>query len=128
VPTALELTREEWQPYIDAVRNRSAPPKLTPPEQQKREQLLARVREVAVQLKARFGVQQVILFGSLANADWFAPDSDVDIAVKGLAAADFWQAWRLAEDIIKDRPVDLIEVETAKASLRQAIQQYGIEL
>jgi predicted nucleotidyltransferase len=128
MPTALELTREEWQPYIEAARNRPAPPIPTSSEQQQREHLLARVREVAAQLKARFGAQQVILFGSLANANWFTPDSDVDLAVKGLAVDDFWQAWRLAEDIIGNRPVDLIEIETAKASLQQAIRQYGIEL
>jgi predicted nucleotidyltransferase len=128
MPTALELTREQWQPYIDAARRRPAPPRPTPAEQRKREQLLSRVHKASAALKTRFGARRVILFGSLIDAEWFAPDSDVDLAVEGLAPEAFWQAWRLVEDIIDDRPVDLIEVETAKPSLLQAIQQYGIEM
>ena len=128
MPTALELTREQWLPYIEAVRRRPELPELTPAEQHQRERLLVRVRQVATELKFRFKVKRVILFGSLAHADWFAPDSDVDLAVEGLRAKDYWQAWRLAEEIIEHRPVDLIEIETAKESLRRAILRYGMEL
>ena len=128
MPTALELTHEEWQPYIEAARQRLVPPKLTPAEQQLREQLLARAREVAATLKNRFGARRVILFGSLVDTDWFTPNSDVDLAVEGLAKDAYWQAWKLAEDIISHRPVDLIELESATESLAQAIRQYGVEL
>lgn len=128
MPTALELTREEWQQYIDAARQRPSPSKPDEVERQEREQLLERVREAAAQLKTRFGVRQVILFGSLADPDWFVADSDVDLAVAGLQATDFWQAWRLVEEIIGNSPVDLIEVEGATESLRQAVERYGIEL
>ena len=128
MPTALELTREQWQPYIEAVRQRSALPELTPAQQEQREQLLVRVRQVAAELKSRFNAKRVILFGSLVHAEWFVPGSDVDLAVEGLRAQDYWQAWRLAEEIIEHRPVDLIEIETAKESLRRAILRYGTEL
>lgn len=128
MPTALELTRKQWKPYIEAARQRPAPPGLTPVEQQEREQLLVQVRQVAAELKSRFKAKRVILFGSLAQADWFVPGSDVDLAVEGLTAGDYWQAWRLAEEIIKHRSVDLIEIEMAKESLRQAILRYGMEL
>ena len=70
----------------------------------------------------------MILFGSLAHAAWFAPDSDVDLAVEGLRGEAYWQAWRLLEEVIHDRPVDVIEIETAGESLRRAIQRYGEEL
>jgi predicted nucleotidyltransferase len=79
-------------------------------------------------LKSRFGVRRVVIFGSLAHAAWFIPDSDVDLAVEGLAPKDFWQAWRIVEEIISDRPVDLIELEAASESLRRAIKRHGIEL
>ncbi|VAW31671.1 hypothetical protein MNBD_CHLOROFLEXI01-4503 [hydrothermal vent metagenome] len=128
MPTALELTREEWQPYIEAAKQRPTPAKLSMIEQQQREQLLSRVREAAKQLKVRYGVQRVILFGSLANVDWFTPNSDVDLAVEGLSTGNFWQAWQMVEEVIGDCLVDLIEVETAKESLLRAIQRYGIEL
>ena len=128
MPTALELTREGWKPYLEAARRRPAPPEPTPAERGERARLLARVREAAEALKARFAVRRVVLFGSLAHAAWFAPDSDVDLAVEGLAGADFWRAWRLVEEVIGDPVVDLIEIETAGESLRQAIERYGVEL
>ena len=128
MPTALELTREQWQAYIEGARDRAAPPKATLAEQAERQQLLERVHQIALTLKSRFKAKRVYLFGSLANEEWFAPDSDVDLAVEGLTATDYWRAWRIAEETIIDRSVDLIEMETAKESLRRAIQQYGLEL
>jgi hypothetical protein len=52
----------------------------------------------------------------------------VDLAVEGLRPADYWKAWRLLEDSLGDRSVDLIELETAGESLREAVERYGIEL
>jgi predicted nucleotidyltransferase len=128
VPTALELTREEWKRYVDSALRRVEPPELTPEEQQAREQLLARVHAAAAMLKTRFAARRVVLFGSLAHAAWFMPDSDVDLAVEGLANKDYWQAWKMVEEIISDRPVDLIEIEAVGESLRRAIERYGVEL
>jgi predicted nucleotidyltransferase len=101
---------------------------LAPAERRERARLLSRVREAAEALKARFGARRVVLFGSLAHAAWFVPDSDVDLAVEGLAGGDYWRAWRLVEEVIGDRLVDLIEIETAGESLRRAIERYGVEL
>jgi len=128
-PTALDLGREGWKPFLEAARRRRA---LASPafsvETPDRDRLLARLREVAAALKTRFGARRVVLFGSLAHGAWFMPDSDVDLAVEGLTGADYWEAWRLAEEMIGDRLVDLIELETAGDSLRRAIERYGIEL
>jgi len=128
MPTALELTREGWRSYLEAARRRPAPPEATPAERRARERLLDRVREAAAVLKARYGARRVVLFGSLTHAAWFMPDSDVDLAVEGLAGDDYWRAWRLVEEIIGDRPVDLIEIEMVGESLKRAIQRYGMEL
>ena len=128
MPTALDLTREEWKSYLEAARRRPAPAGLTPAEQHERERLLDRIREAATVLKTRFGARRVILFGSLAHAAWSTPDSDVDLAVEGLVGEDYWRAWRVLEAIIEDRPVDLIETEMAGESLRRAIQRHGVEL
>ena len=128
MPTALELTREGWQPYIDAARRRPAPSKPTAAELRERDQLVDRARQVSEQLKARFGARRGILFGSAVDPVWFDADSDVDLAVEGLAPGVFWQAWGLAEDIIGDRSVDLIEIETARPSLLRSIRRDGLEL
>ena len=79
-------------------------------------------------LKSRFGVRRVVLFGSLAHAAWFRPDADVDLAVESLPGDAYWKAWRMVEEFITDRSVDLIEIESAGESLRRAIQRYGVEL
>jgi predicted nucleotidyltransferase len=127
MPTALELGREGWGRFLRGV-SRPLPPELTPSERSDRERLLKHVREAATALKTQFGVRRVVLFGSLAHEGWFASDSDVDLAVEGLSSDDYWQAWKLAEDIIGDRPVDFIEIETCRESLRRAIRRYGVEL
>jgi predicted nucleotidyltransferase len=128
MPTALELGREGWRSYLDAIRRRPAPPSISPAESQEPRQLLERAQRAAALLKAQFGARRVVLFGSLAHAAWFAPDSDIDLAVEGLAEEDYWRAWREVEEIIGDRSVDFIEMEAVSDSLRQAIERYGMEL
>jgi predicted nucleotidyltransferase len=128
MPTALELTREEWETYLRGWTGRAAPATLDPEAVKRREALLERVREAALALKARFGVRRVILFGSLAHEAWFMDDSDVDLAVEGLRAADFWAAWRLAEEVVAVRRVDLVDYEVASEGLRGAIDRSGVEL
>lgn len=129
MPTALELTREGWESYLKGARRRLTVPKLTATEKRERELLLRRVRKAAEALKKQFGVRRVILFGSLAGPAWYGAASDVDLAVEGLKGGEsYWQAWRVIEEIIEDRLVDLIEIEDAGRSLRQAVQRYGVEL
>ena len=128
MPTALELTREEWKHYVEAASRRLEPVAVSPEVEETRKQLLTRVHKAAAALKSRFAVRRVVVFGSLAHAAWFIPDSDVDLAVEGLAPKDYWQAWRMVEEMISDRPVDLVEIESVRESLRQAIERDGIDL
>jgi predicted nucleotidyltransferase len=127
MPTALELTPAELKNYQESLRHRAVTPSLTTAERAQREALLKRVAEAAALLKSKFGARRVILFGSLAHQAWFVSNSDVDLAVEGLSG-DYWQAWRSVEEIIDDRQVDLIEIETASNALRQAIQHHGVRL
>ena len=128
MPTALELTREGWKPYLEGPRRPPSPPKPTAEERRTRERLVTTARQAAALLKRRFAVRRVILFGSLADSDWFSVDSDVDMAVEGLAPGDYWEAWRLVEGVIGERPVDLVEIELTGESLRRMIEREGIEL
>jgi hypothetical protein len=48
--------------------------------------------------------------------------------VEGVKAQDYWTAWQAVEEIIEDRSVYFIEIETVGKSLRQTIQNYGLEL
>ena len=125
--TALELTPTGWARYFSAAHRRAAV-ELTPAQDEVRRLLVDRARQAAGALKDHFRVRRVMLFGSLAHAGWFVPEGDVDLAVEGLAPEDYWKAWGLAEEIIADRPVDLVEVERAAEPLRRAISRHGVEL
>lgn len=126
--TALELPREEWKQYAEAARKRANQPASTIADRTARQGLLRQIDRAATLLKSQFHVQQIILFGSLAHEGWFDPDSDVDLAVRGLSGEEYWRAWREVEEIIRDREVDLIEIEFASESLQRAIERYGVEL
>jgi predicted nucleotidyltransferase len=128
MPTALELSRKEWQKYIEAARQRPPLPELSATEKEQREKRLEKVHQAARQLKIQFGVEKVILFGSLVDDSQFLPSSDVDLAVVGLRSEDYFEAWRVVEVLLEDCTVDLVELEQATDSLRQAILKYGVEV
>ena len=125
MPTALELGRRGWKPYL---RKGIRRPATAPSYHDERKDILNQVHKAAASIKLRFRPRRVILFGSLAHQAWFMPDSDVDLVVDGLHGQAFWEAWRLAEDIITQRPVDLIDIATVGESMQEAIDHYGIEL
>lgn len=126
--TALELGRKGWRRYLKSSRHRISKTQLSPSELKEHEQLLARIQKVAGEIKSRYRVRRIVLFGSLAHKGWFSSDSDVDLAVEGLQGDDYWHAWRIAEETIKDKSVDLIEIESCGKSLQKAIEIYGVEL
>lgn len=79
-------------------------------------------------LKEQFGAQRVILFGSLAHGHWFGPKSDIDLAAEGIQASDFWRAWCALDEIDSDFEINLIAIESASASLQEALAHEGVEL
>jgi predicted nucleotidyltransferase len=52
-------------------------------------------------------VRRAYLFGSVVRSGAFRIDSDVDIAVEGIEAADYFALWRDLEEAMPDWPVDL---------------------
>ncbi len=67
--TALELTREGWQPYLKSAQRTSSAPLLSASVRAEREWVFGLVRKAADLLKSHFGVRRVILFGSLARTE-----------------------------------------------------------
>ena len=126
--TALELGRKGWERYLKSGRHKLPKTKLSSSEQKERNRLLNQIQKAADEIKSRFNVRRIVLFGSLAHEGWFVSDSDVDLAVEGIQGDDYWLAWRIVEETIKDRSVDFIEIESSGIALRQAIDRYGLEL
>lgn len=85
-------------------------------------------RSLAHLLRERFGAKQVIVFGSLVHRVWFTPWSDIDIAVWGIPAHQFYQAVAAVTGISPYFEVDVVDVEDCSISLRRIIESEGIEL
>ena len=101
-------------------------------------QLLVRARaararkaaeECARWLAARYDVQRVWLFGSLAQAQHAHARTDIDLAVEGLAPVDYFAA--LAGLYVLVEPgveIDLVPIETAQPTMREHIYCEGLIL
>ena len=70
-------------------------------EAERRERLLAQ----STPLFERYGVREVVLFGSVLEGR-SATSSDVDLLVRPLRGADYWNFKRDIEEVM-NRPVDL---------------------
>jgi predicted nucleotidyltransferase len=90
---------------------------------QRAARLMGLVPLAAELLRNRYGAREVVLFGSLATGS-FTELSDVDLAVRGIDAADYFAA--LADLMaLFGGPVDLVRLEQAPASLGDRIAAEG---
>ena len=85
-------------------------------------------RRLGAMLRQEFAVSEVWLFGSALDQDLFSHDSDLDLAVTGLAPERYWAALARLEEMSPDLPVDLVTLETAPDSLRQRVLSEGVPL
>jgi len=83
---------------------------------------------VATLLRKEFNAKKVVLFGSLAIPENFTLWSDIDLAVFGVPADRFYAAVAAITGLSAEFKVDLIDAETCKSSLRDAIDRDGIAL
>lgn len=63
----------------------------------------------AVSLLVRLGAKEVFVFGS-ATKDGLRPDSDIDMAVRGLPASVYFSAISKATDLL-GRPIDIVDLD-----------------
>jgi predicted nucleotidyltransferase len=88
-------------------------------------------RKVAQMLKDDFGVERVVLFGSLLDPERMGDRSDIDLAVWGLSRHRETKAWMAANYILRPYnfpPIDLVPIEKAYPYIKAAIKAEGIEL
>ncbi|MFH1620321.1 MAG: nucleotidyltransferase domain-containing protein [bacterium] len=67
------------------------------------------IQRAAQALKAA-GAREVYVFGSAAAGGRRRPDSDIDLAVSGLAPELFFEAMARAHDAL-DQPLDLVDLD-----------------
>jgi uncharacterized protein len=103
--------------------------------QQAEQQLLAQrctrawelARQAAAKLKAEFGVEQVMVFGSLTYADRFTQWSDIDLAVWGLNDRNWLKAIG-AVHYLGEIPINVVDVSCCAEPQWVVIAGEGVEL
>jgi len=120
----MSWTAEELHSYQRAARRRQQA------EQQQVAQRRARAwelaRQAATKLKAEFGVERVMAFGSLTHADRFTQWSDIDLAVWGLTDRNWLRASAAVR--VGDIEINLVDVQTCTPEVLASIEHEGVPL
>jgi predicted nucleotidyltransferase len=123
--TALNLPPEVLKKYrpLEAIRRRRA--EMSVEISSRRRRAHAAARKATKLLRDEFGATEVILFGSLARRGSFTLFSDIDLAARGIPPARFFEAVGAVIGISAEFKIDLIDLETCPASMRENIEKDG---
>lgn len=83
----------------------------------------ARLPQAIEALRTEFKAESIWLVGSFSRGDAHA-ESDVDLVVRGVAAAEIDRAGARVEALLKC-PVDLIQIENCVASMWRTVMTEG---
>lgn len=119
--TALELSAEELRAY-----GPTPLPETRDPERWSAAWELA--KRAARLLTESFGATRVVAFGSLAHRESFHRWSDVDLAVWGIPADQFYRAAGEVAEMDATIPVDLVDPDCCPDRLRERIDEEGVAL
>ena len=120
---AYPLSAEKLAAYRRGLRRRLGKP-LTAEERAMLNAAMREARQMAKRLVKQHGAKRVILFGSVARQRRLRRDSDIDLAVEGMPAENFYQ---IVGDLWtkQGRQVDLVRWETLRESFRQVVEREG---
>jgi predicted nucleotidyltransferase len=100
--------------------------------QTKLRELMEEARQVAASaaelLRTQFGVTRVILFGSLVHPELFHFQSDIDLAVWGLAEEDYYRTVGILQSLNPKFSVDLVRFEDISPDFQALILKEGQDL
>lgn len=90
-----------------------------------RKKALQAVRAVTPGIIAKYSaVQSAYLFGSILRSGAFHPDSDIDIAIEGGSAQDYFALWHELEEALPDWFIDLRDLSPNTRFTRR-VQEFG---
>lgn len=121
--TALSLTPKEIEAYRRAAS--LAKPKRREGVRARRLRAWRVARKAAKILKSEFGVEKVMVFGSLVHPALFHERSDVDLAVWGLHGREYYRAVSVLLDIEPSISIDLVAYADARPALQEVILKEG---
>lgn len=126
MPTVYNLTPEKLAIYRATAQRRREREETE--LEHRRQQGWTAARQAAELLKMQFNATRVVLFGSLARESGLTRWSDVDIAAWGIAPEDTFRAIGAILDMNTPIEVNLVDVNTCRASLLEEIARNGIDL
>ena len=120
------MTEEQLEAYRATARRTRAE------ESQRAVDRLDRAREAAREgariLRERFGASSVMVFGSLAEEEWFGASSDIDFAATGVREEDYFVAVAALQGLLGEFEADLVDLDRCTPGLREGILAGGFEL
>ena len=119
--TALELSPEEWKQFSLPQRS------ITPEIKARWEQAWELIPKLTRLLKEEYGAEKVQVFGSAIKLEYFSMTSDIDLAVWGMPANQYFLAATAADEFDEVFSVDVVEVKFCRPSLLEVIEAEGID-
>jgi predicted nucleotidyltransferase len=120
------LTAEKTANYRQGLQHRLSQA-LSQTELSSLDQVQAEAESLARELIEKYGAKRVILFGSIAQRRPLRPDSDIDLAVEGMASEIYYKL--VGELWTKSgRSVDLVRLENVRPGVKRVILSKGIIL
>jgi len=107
--------------YVSLAAARARAREHTPDSRARFQQAWAVARQAAEFLRTHYSVEKIAIFGSLLDEEQFTVWSDVDLAVWGLPAAEYYEAVARVLTIGGDIAIDLVRVESCRPPLKAEI-------
>ena len=125
--TALELSPEQLKKY-KPTKNWVIRHAQRAAVEMRRVDALLVAKNAANILREKFGAKKVVAFGSLADKGCFNYWSDIDLAAWGIAPDVFYSAVAAVTGLSPVFRIDLVDPDTCRQVIKEAIQKQGIEL
>lgn len=118
------LSEQQQAVYRRSFRQRLAQQHST--REEARRYALAAAQAIIPQIAAAIpSVQKVYLFGSIIQPGRFHQQSDIDVAVVGSTAADYFVFWRELETALPDWVIDLRDI-TDESPFASRVKRTGV--
>ncbi len=123
---ATQLSEEQLKQYRRTARARWQAEQRQLAE--RRDHAWALARSAAALLKGTFGVERVMLFGSLIQADRFTRWSDVDLMAWGLSSKNWLQASAAVRALSDEIELNLADAACCSPELLNIVERDGVLL
>jgi uncharacterized protein len=117
------MSAEAWSNLLVATRRRQQAEREALADRECRAWELA--HRAAELLRRDFHAERVIVFGSLTRPGSFTEWSDVDVAADGIDPRDTLHAMEVVSYLSAKIPVNLVDLNACRASLRATIEREG---